>query len=892
MLKVLSNLLNTNERELKRLAPLVEKVNRLSGEMNEASDEQLAAYTPRLRSRLEQGESLEAMLAEAFAVVREVAHRTLGERPFDVQVMGGIVLHQGNIAEMKTGEGKTLAATMPAYLNALTGKGVHIVTVNDYLARRDSEWMGQVYRFLGLTVGVIHHGQEPEERKEAYSCDIIYATNNELGFDYLRDNMVHHSDHMVQRDLHYAIIDEVDSILVDEARTPLIISGSTERSTDLYRRFAQLVRNFKPEVDYTVDEKARTVEPTDGAIEKTERMLGIANLFDDPDMVLLNNCLRNAIRAKALMRRDVDYVVKGGDVIIVDQFTGRLMPGRRYSDGLHQAMEAKEGVHIQKESQTLATITFQNFFRMYDKLAGMTGTAVTEEEEFSKIYKLDVVVVPTHKPMIREDEPDVVYRTQDAKFRFVIDDIVASHEKGQPVLVGTVSIENSEHLSRLLARRGVDHEVLNAKHHEKEARIIAQAGRLGAVTIATNMAGRGTDIVLGGNPAYRARERLLQKGYEPEVVAMATDKFASDAEEVLAARQEYEEFLEESRKAMGKEHEQVICAGGLRVIGTERHDSRRIDNQLRGRSGRQGDPGSSRFCLSLEDDLMRLFGSDAIAGVMDRIGMEDDEPIEHALISRAIERAQRRVEARNFEMRKNVLEYDDVMNRQREVIYEQRRRVLQGADLEEQIENWVDKVVEDAVSAHTPADIHPEEWNLESLIEHVNGSFLPGQELCSESLSGMERPQLVEYFQERAQAFYQERKEVIGEDIMRALLLRVVDQHWMNHLAAMDDLREGIGLRAYGQRNPLLQYQAEAFEFFNTMTEEIQRDAVTLLFRVEMRPDNQRMQRRATSPPPRARPAQPAQRVTTVRKGQKIGRNQPCPCGSGKKYKKCCGRSA
>jgi preprotein translocase subunit SecA len=890
VLKALSGLFNFNERELKKLRPLVDRVNQLEPELTRQDDSELAAYTAAFKQRLDKGEPLDNLAPEAFAVVREVARRVLGERPFDVQVMGGLALHQGRIAEMKTGEGKTLAATMPAYLNALIGQGVHVVTVNDYLARRDSEWMGQIYRFLGLKVGLITHTTELADRKAAYAADILYGTNNEFGFDYLRDNMVLYAEHMVQRELNYAIIDEVDSILVDEARTPLIISGTAEKPTELYRRFAGLVRTFRPEVDYTADEKAHTVTPTEVGVAKAERALGVENLFDHANMET-SHYLINALKAKALMRRDRDYVVKDGQVIIVDQFTGRLMFGRRYSDGLHQAIEAKEGVEIQRESQTLATITFQNYFRMYRKLAGMTGTAATEEEEFSKIYKLDVVVVPTNRPMVRTDYPDVVYRTEGAKFAAVVDEIADRYARGQPVLVGTVSIEKSEQLSELLSRRGVPHQVLNAKFHEKEAEIVAQAGRPGAVTIATNMAGRGTDIVLGGNPAYWAREALRREGYEPEVVALATDRFTSADERVLAARGRYQQLFTEAQASMRQAHDQVVERGGLHIIGTERHESRRIDNQLRGRAGRQGDPGSSRFYLSLEDDLMRLFGSDSIAGILDRIGFEDNEPIEHALISKAIENAQRRVEARNFEIRKHVLEYDNVMNRQREVIYAERRRVLRGENLQEHIAGMLAKVVGGVVAMYAEDGVHPEEWNLQGLIDYARSIFLPVGAVSVAELSRLERTQLTNRLLEVAREAYAARERDIGPETMRELerviLLRVVDHRWMNHLAAMDDLREGIGLRAYGQRDPLLEYQQEAYSMFNSMVEGIQEDVIKFLFHVNVVPDRGG-QRVAVARPvgSEGQPRGPARRKS------KVGRNDPCPCGSGKKYKRCCGRSA
>ncbi|HAI21971.1 MAG TPA: preprotein translocase subunit SecA [Clostridiales bacterium UBA8153] len=885
MLKGLAAWLNVNERELKKYRPLLSRVNQMEPDMLAMSDGELASLTGRFRQRLASGEPLDGLVPEAFAAVREVARRSLGERPFDTQVLGGLVLHQGKIAEMKTGEGKTLAATMPAYLNALTGKGVHVVTVNDYLARRDSEWMGQIYRFLGLDVGLIIHDIPVQERQLSYRAGITYGTNNEFGFDYLRDNMVFSAQQMVQRELHYAIIDEVDSILIDEARTPLIISGSAEQSTDLYRKFAALARTLKDEVDYTVDEKARTAVPTESAMAKTERAMGVDNLAEHLD---LSHHLMNALKAKTLFRRDRDYVVKDGQIIIVDQFTGRLMYGRRYSDGLHQALEAKEGVKVERESQTLATITFQNYFRMYKKLAGMTGTALTEADEFHKIYKLEVVAIPTHLEMIRVDHADVVYRNEQAKFEAVVEEICQRHATGQPVLVGTISIEKSEQLSGMLERRGIKHQVLNAKFHAKEAEIVAQAGRPNTVTISTNMAGRGTDIVLGGNPAYAAREELRRGGYPPEVVAVASDKFTSADEQVLAARQEYASLLVTARQQVQVERGKVLAVGGLHIIGTERHESRRIDNQLRGRSGRQGDPGSSRFYLSLDDDLMRLFGSDSIAGIMDRIGFDESEPIEHKLVSRAIENAQRRVEARNFEARKHVLEYDNVMNRQREVVYGYRRRMLQGEDLSAHVQELIADVVEGLVAVYAHEGGHSEDWNLPGLIGHAESLFLPSGSLSPRDLAEKERSDLVEQLAAAARQAYAERESQLGpgsmRNIERVVLLHVVDQHWVNHLTGMDELREGIGLRAYGQRDPLLEYQSEAYGMFQSMQERIKEDVVRYLFRARLEPKEEPLRRER----PASHAAGQAGRSTAQRQ-RKVGRNDPCPCGSGKKFKKCCG---
>ncbi|MEW6546913.1 MAG: preprotein translocase subunit SecA [Bacillota bacterium] len=880
MVKFLTELVtgNSNERELRRLRRVVDRINALEPEVERLSDSGLAGRTAEFKQRLDNGESLDDILPEAFAVVREASRRTLGLRHFDVQLMGGIVLHEGNIAEMKTGEGKTLVATLAAYLNALTGQGVHIVTVNDYLARRDAEWMGPIYRLLGLTVGVVVHGLEFAERRAAYAADITYGTNSEFGFDYLRDNMALSLNEVVQRGLNYAIVDEVDSILIDEARTPLIISGPGPRPSDLYYRFARVVRYLKEGEDYQVDEKARTVVPTEQGVARAEKLAGVKNLYAEGTD--LSHYLINALKAHALMKRDRDYVVKDGQVIIVDEFTGRLMFGRRYSDGLHQAIEAKEGLRIQRENQTIASITLQNYFRMYRKLAGMTGTAATEAEEFRKIYGMDVVVIPTHKPMIRIDHPDVVYKTERAKFQAVVNEIEECYRRGQPVLVGTISIEKSERLSEMLKRRGIPHQVLNAKHHEKEAQIIARAGQKGQVTIATNMAGRGVDIVLG---------------------------------------------------------EGVADLGGLHVIGTERHEARRIDNQLRGRSGRQGDPGSSRFYLSLEDDLMRLFGGEMIANIMDRLRIPEDEAIDHPMISRAIERAQKRVEAHNFDIRRRVLQYDDVMNKQREIIYRQRRQVLEGADLRDQVMEMVREVVGELVDTFVPVRVHPEEWDLEGLAAQLAARLgLEGLEL-----EGRSREELLEYLCAEAEGLYARVEEAIGADrareLERLVLLRVVDYHWMDHLAAMDDLREGIVLRAYAQKDPLIEYQLEAFEMFNAMIHSIRSQVVGILFRAGLEQlragthagvvvpgGSGSAAARASGAPAAGRqvagavavgpapgravatggtPAAGGGTVGTAAAGggvapaagsghKKVGRNDPCPCGSGKKYKKCCGRTA
>ena len=828
-----------NKKELKVCQGYVDKINALEPEISGLSDARLRAKTDEFRLRLTKGETLDDLLPEAFAVVREAAKRVMGLRHFDVQLMGGCILHRGKIAEMRTGEGKTLVATLPAYLNALEGKGVHVVTVNDYLARRDSEDMGRVYRFLGLSVGLITHEMDYPARKAAYAADITYGTNNEFGFDYLRDNMVISLDQMVQRPLHYAIVDEVDSILIDEARTPLIISGPGAQSTSLYQVMADVAAKLKEGEDYTVDEKQKTVAPTKTGIAKPEKLLGESNMNDGENGVDYSHQLMAALKAKALMHRDRDYVVKDGEVIIVDEFTGRLMFGRRYSEGLHQAIEAKEHVKVERESQTLATITFQNYFRMYDKLSGMTGTAKTEEQEFQKIYGLDVVVVPTNKPNIRIDYPDVIYKTRRAKYRAVANAIEELHKKGRPVLVGTTSIQQSEELSELLKKRGIEHNVLNAKFHEKEAEIVADAGQMGAVTSATNMAGRGTDIVLGDG---------------------------------------------------------VAELGGLHIIGTERHESRRIDNQLRGRCARQGDPGSTRFYLSLEDDLMRLFGSDNISGIMDKLGMEEDEPIEHKIVTRSIESAQKKVEARNFEIRKQVLEYDDVMNQQREVIYDQRRQILEKADLKETVLDMASHIVDRSMDMYAPKEAYSEDWDVKSLISYAEEFYAPAGFLKEEKLQEMSRDELETFLHKVAVDYYNAREENNTAPIMRELenlvMLKVVDSHWMEHLDAMDALREGIGLRAYGQRDPLVEYKFEAYEMFEAMKEAIVDDVVRYMYRVNVvtQPVVEDHLSEASTNNPNVdgsteTPKEP------VRNDSTVGRNDPCPCGSGKKYKNCCGKN-
>jgi len=845
MANFLTNWLNRfSEREVRRYQVWARQVNEQEPGMKALSDEALLAKTVEFRQRYQDGETLDQLLPEAFAAVREAAVRAIGQRHFDVQLVGGMALHDGRVAEMKTGEGKTLVATLPAYLNSLTGEGVHVVTVNDYLARRDAEWMGAVYKRLGLTVGIIQHDLESDQRREAYAADVTYGTNNEFGFDYLRDNMVVDAAERVQRQLHYAIVDECDSILIDEARTPLIISGQADRPTELYYQFARMVKNLKIDTDYTVDEKLKTVAPTEQGIARVERMLGVPNLYDHQHMDL-SRYLNQALRAKALMLRDRDYVVKDGEVIIVDEFTGRLMIGRRYSDGLHQAIEAKEGVKIMDETQTLATITFQNYFRMYRKLAGMTGTAITEEEEFRKIYGLDVIVVPTNKPMIRVDYPDEVYKTEAAKFRAVVREIQEKYERGQPVLVGTVSIDKSERLSELLTQAGIPHNVLNAKQHEREAHVVAQAGQRGQVTIATNMAGRGTDIVLG---------------------------------------------------------EGVVALGGLHIIGTERHEARRIDNQLRGRSGRQGDPGSSRFYLSLEDDFLRLFAAPAIAGLMNRMGVEEDEPISHPMLTRAIESAQKKMEARNFEIRKQLLQYDDVMNAQREIVYRQRFEILTKESLREEILDLVRQVIVDAITLTCPANQHPEEWDLKPLVDSLTEFCLyPGQ-VDPESLQGMGRDTLTDELMEIAEQNYAAKEQALGEENMRQLervvFLRVVDSKWMEHLDAMDSLRDGVGLRAYGQLDPLVEYKREAYNMYQEMLGAMREELVRILYHIEV----------ADAAPTIEQDEQPLVHVVEERHGDEVtnpahpfqviqgglrddepGRNDPCWCGSGKKYKRCHG---
>ena len=907
-----------SERELKQIYPVVDKIEALETDCKALTDAQLAAKTPEFKSRLEQGETLDDLLPEAFAVVREAAHRVLGLRPYRVQLVGGVVLHQGRIAEMKTGEGKTLVATLPAYLNALTGRGVHIVTVNDYLAKRDSEWMGKVYRFLGLTVGLIVHGLDKAQRQAAYAADITYGTNNEMGFDYLRDNMSLYARELVQRGHNFAIVDEVDSILIDEARTPLIISGMGEKSTQMYDMAEMFVQGLKKMViaetdekaeedvnldaDYVVDEKARTATLTARGIAKAEEFFHVENL-SDPENATTSHHINQAIKAHGVMKRDIDYVIKDGQVIIVDEFTGRLMFGRRYSEGLHQAIEAKERVKVERESKTLATITFQNYFRLYTKLSGMTGTALTEEEEFGAIYKLDIVEIPTNRPLARVDDHDVVYKTEAAKYRAVIEQIKACHAKGQPVLVGTVSIEKNEHLSKLLTKEGIKHNLLNAKNHEREAEIVAQAGKLGAVTVATNMAGRGTDIMLGGNAEFMAKNDLRKAGFTDELIAEATGYAETDSQEILEARKLFAESMDRHRAEIAGEAEQVRAAGGLFIIGTERHDSRRIDNQLRGRAGRQGDPGETRFYLSLDDDLMRLFGGERMTGLMDRLDIGEDIPIENRMLTKGIENAQTSVESRNFQSRKSTLEYDDVMNKQREIIYGQRKQVLDGMDIHDVIANMISTIITGVVTTAFGDQKHLDAEGCRTMLSSLEGTFFPRNTFqpADQALTAAGPDQLIEMFTGKAMEFYAAKEAEIAKakeanpnfpdmrELERVVMLQVVDEYWMEHIDAMQDLRQGIRLRAYAQTNPVDAYKSESLHMFEEMISAIQEETVRRLYSVRIRSD-QEVKRR-----------QVAARITegrgdgTVKKQprrvQKVGRNDPCPCGSGKKYKRCCGQN-
>ena len=904
-----------SEKEVKRVMPIVDKINGLEEEISKLTDEQLKNKTNEFKKQLEEGKTLDDILPEAFAVVREAAKRVLGMRHFDVQLIGGIILHQGRIAEMKTGEGKTLVATLPVYLNALTGKGVHVITVNDYLAKRDSEWMGKLYKFLGLSVGLVIAGMEPKQKQEAYACDITYGTNNEFGFDYLRDNMVIYKNQLVQRGLNYAIVDEIDSILIDEARTPLIISGRANQSSDLYKKANDFVKRLTPKViieedvkdenqaednekyDYIVDLKAKSASLTQKGIKKAEEEFRLENFNDIENSTLVHH-VNQALRAHGVMKRDIDYIVKDGEVLIVDEFTGRIMYGRRYNNGLHQAIEAKEGVKIADESKTLATITFQNYFRMYDKLSGMTGTAMTEEAEFEEIYNLDVVAIPTNKPMIRNDQNDVIYKNEKAKFNAIVQSIKESHEKGQPVLVGTVSIEKSEKLSRILKKEGIKHEVLNAKFHEKEAEIIAQAGKFGAVTIATNMAGRGTDIMLGGNSEFLAKQEMKKNKVPENLIEESNTYYETDEQDILRAREEFQKLEKKYEEEIKEEKEKVIAAGGLKIIGTERHESRRIDNQLRGRSGRQGDPGESKFYIGLDDDLMKIFGGDMITKVYNTIGMDENVPIENKLISNAVESAQKKVEGRNFSIRKNVLKYDDVMNAQREIIYKQRREVLDGENLKDNILNMIKTLAEEVVLTYFSSE---EEVSIEALDTDIRNTF--GIEMVDFiKENSKDSNVIIAKLQELALAKYQEKEQDIGNDDLRELervvMLKVVDQKWMDHIDAMDELKDGIGLRAYGQQDPVVKYRIEGMDMFEEMVLDIKHDVVKILMNLRKQEDVKREEAakitgaalQAINSLDNGEQIKSEVNKTVVNEGPKVGRNDPCPCGSGKKYKNCCGK--
>ena len=898
-----------SKKEIKRIRPLCDKVLALEEKYKAMSEEELQGQTAVLKDRLAMGESLDDILPDAFAVCREATDRVLGQPHYPVQILGAIILHQGRIAEMKTGEGKTQTVILPAYLNALTGEGVHVVTVNDYLARRDSEWMGKVYRYLGMTVGLITHDMEPKDRKAAYAADITYGTNNELGFDYLRDNMVIYKQNKVQRGHHYAIVDEVDSILIDEARTPLIISGQGDKSAELYEqadRFAKTLKMVKVKEqdakeeqdnvdgDYIVDEKARTATLTQAGVRKAESHFRVENLMDPDNMTLLHH-INQAVKANGVMTRDVDYVVKDGEVLIVDEFTGRLMFGRRYNEGLHQAIEAKEGVKVERESKTLATITFQNFFRLYKKLSGMTGTAMTESTEFEQIYKLDVVEVPTNRPMIRIDRPDSIYKTEKGKFHAVIDQIEACHEKGQPVLVGTISIEKSEELSKLLNKRGIKHVVLNAKYHDKEAEIVAQAGRKGAVTIATNMAGRGTDIKLGGNAEYLAKAEMRRMGIPEEIITESTDFTGTDNEEVVAARQTFQELETKYKEQIKPEAEEVCQAGGLFILGTERHESRRIDNQLRGRSARQGDPGESRFFLSLEDDLMRLFGGERINALMETLGIDEDTPIENKMLSNSIESAQRKVEERNFGIRRNVLQFDDVMNRQRELIYSQRDKVLDGESVKDSIIGMIKEAIEANCKTYLASDDQHDTWNLEGLRDYYAGWLAKPDDFqyTPQELEDISREEIAQTLIDRAMTIYEGKEKQYGEGIMReierVILLKTVDRYWMDHIDNMDELRKGIHLRAYGQKDPVVMYRLEGFDMFDQMIASIREDTARLMLTVQLRTQEEPKREQVAKPTATSSDGTDVKRPVRKTVAQKVGRNDPCPCGSGKKYKKCCG---
>jgi len=906
-----------SEKEVKRVKPIVDKINSLEEEMSKLSDSELRSKTDYFKEQLKQGKTLDDILPEAFAVVREASKRVLGMRHFDVQLIGGIILHQGRIAEMKTGEGKTLVATLPVYLNALEGKGVHVITVNDYLAKRDSEWMGKLYKYLGLSVGLVIAGMEPSEKQAAYNADVTYGTNNEFGFDYLRDNMVIYKDQLVQRGLHYAIIDEIDSILIDEARTPLIISGRANESSDLYKKADNFVKKLTPKViveedvkdfdqaednekyDYIIDLKAKSASLTGKGIKKAEEAFGLEN-FNDLENSTLVHHVNQALRAHGVMKKDIDYIVKDGEVLIVDEFTGRIMYGRRYNNGLHQAIEAKEHVKIADESKTLATITFQNFFRMYDKLSGMTGTAMTEEAEFEEIYNLDVIAIPTNKPMIRKDENDVIYKNENVKYNAIVESIKESYKKGQPVLVGTVSIEKSEKLSKLLKKEGIKHEVLNAKFHEKEAEIVAQAGKFGAVTIATNMAGRGTDIMLGGNSEFLAKEEMRRSKIAPELIEEANTYYETDDSEILKVREEFKKLVKKYDEQIQDEKQKVIDAGGLKIIGTERHESRRIDNQLRGRSGRQGDIGESKFYIGLDDDLMKLFGGDVVTRVYNALGAEENMPIELRPITKAVEKAQKRIEGRNFSIRKNVLKYDDVMNAQREIIYKQRRQVLDGENIHDSIVNMIEFVADNLPSMYVEGESG--ELNIESLNTEILNVFgIDMLKDIKENKNNIDK--ISEVLKNKAAEIYKQKEEEITSDKMRELervvMLKVVDEKWMNHIDSMDELKNGIGLRAYGQKDPVVQYRLEGFDMFDEMINDIKFDVTKILMHIREQANNQRQETvKITGAALEAiHSVDGGSKIgtdvdRTVRnEGPKVGRNDPCPCGSGKKYKNCCGKN-
>ena len=908
-----------SEKEVKRVMPIVDKINGLEPEISKLSDEELTGKTQEFKKRLNEGETLDDILPEAFAVVREASKRVLGMRHFDVQLIGGIILHQGRIAEMKTGEGKTLVATLPVYLNALTGKGVHVVTVNDYLAKRDSEWMGKLYKFLGLSVGLVIAGMNSEQKQKAYNSDITYGTNNEYGFDYLRDNMVIYKNDMVQRPLNYAIVDEIDSILIDEARTPLIISGTAAESSVLYSQADDFVKRLKSKVlveedikdfdqeednekyDYIVDLKAKSATLTQKGIKKAEDYFKLENLNDLDNSDIVHH-INQALHAHGIMKKDIDYIVKDGEVLIVDEFTGRIMYGRRYSNGLHQAIEAKEHVKIANESKTLATITFQNYFRMYDKLSGMTGTAMTEESEFREIYNLDVISIPTNKPMIRIDNNDVIYKNENAKFRAVVEDIKRSHEKGQPVLVGTVSIEKSEKLSSILKREGIKHEVLNAKYHEKEAQIIAQAGKFGAVTIATNMAGRGTDIMLGGNSEFLAKQEMKKQGFSEELIEQSTTHNETEDEEILKARETFSKLEQRFDNEIREEKQKVVDAGGLKIIGTERHESRRIDNQLRGRSGRQGDPGESRFYIALDDDLMKIFGGDMVTSVYNTLGADENMPLEMGILSRAVESAQKKVEGKNFSIRKHVLQYDDVMNTQRGIIYKQRKQVLDGENIHENILHMINSVAEETIQEYVG---NGEDVNKEGLLQEIKTIFNVN-DLESLSKKHLDVQEITDELKEKALQNYDKKAEEIGQneigEVERVVMLKVVDQKWMDHIDAMDELKDGIGLRAYGQKDPVVQYRIEGFDMFDKMVNDIKHDVVKILLNINRVNNVERKQtvkitsqglEQAVNALKNSTPQESKEvsHIPVTNEGPKVGRNDPCPCGSGKKYKNCCGRN-